>query len=352
MKSPILHIAGWCRRAVLLTIVVCGTAFAIEVPTLFTAEVPLDEEADDPRADAYAAALVEILGRVSGTEVAMNPELVEELFPSPASYVMQFRPGADNSLWVSFDGEAIESTLRNAGLTFWGSERPLTLVWLAVDWGQGTREIIGSDDPERTEAESRSIDRNRLLRERMLEISDKRGLPIVFPLLDTTDLQSVTFADIWGGFDDLILDASRRYDVNSVLIGRIRPSSSQRSRWTYHFSGTDVSYQGAPEAVVAQVADLLAAEFAVGGNAPVEAVVLNVSGIVTVEAYGSVQRILKDVALIENFVVTAVSGDTVTYRVDMRGGSERLSRALRFNGLVEQEVVDPLQETLEFYFSP
>ncbi len=347
-----LHIAGWCRRAVLLTIVVCGTAFAIEVPTLFTAEVPLDEEADDPRADAYAAALVEILGRVSGTEVAMNPELVEELFPSPASYVMQFRPGAENSLWVSFDGEAIESTLRNAGLTFWGSERPLTLVWLAVDWGQGTREIIGSDDPERTEAESRSIDRNRLLRERMLEIAGKRGLPIVFPLLDTTDLQSVTFADIWGGFDDLILDASQRYDVNSVLIGRIRPASSQRSRWTYHFSGTDVSYQGVPEAVVAQVADLLAAEFAVGGNAPVEAVVLNVSGIVTVEAYGSVQRILNDVALIENFAVTAVSGDTVTYRVDMRGGSERLSRALRFNGLVEQEVIDPLQEALEFYYSP
>ncbi len=352
MKSPISQIAGWCRRAVLLTLVVSMSAVAVEVPTLFTAEVPLDEEADDPRADAYAAALVEILGRVSGTEIAMNPELVEELFPSPAAYVMQFRPGADDSLWVSFDGQAIETTLRNAGLTFWGSERPLTLVWLAVDWGQGTREIIGSDDPERTEAESRSIDRNRLLRERMLEIADKRGLPIVFPLLDTTDLQSVTFADIWGGFDDLILDASQRYDVNSVLIGRIRPSSSQRSRWTYHFSGTDIQYQGAPEAVVAQVADLLAAEFAVGGNAPVEAVVLNVSGIVSVEAYGSVQGILKDVALIENFAVTAVSGDTVTYRVDMRGGPERLSRALRFNGLVEQEVVDPLQEALEFYYSP
>ncbi len=352
MKSLFSYIAGCCRRAVLLTIVVCGAAHAVEVPTLFTAEVPLDQEADDPRGEAYTAALVEILGRVSGTEVAMNAELVEELFPSPASYVMQFRPGTDDSLWVSFDGEAIESTLRQAGLTFWGSERPLTLVWLAVDWGQGTREIIGSDDPERTEAESRSIDRNRLLRERLLEIADRRGLPVVFPLLDTTDLQSVTFADIWGGFDDLILDASQRYDVNSVLIGRIRPASSQRSRWTYHFSGSDMTYQGAPEAVMAQVADLLAAEFAVGGNAPVEAVVLNVSGIVSVEAYGSVQSILEDVALIENFAVTAVRGDTVTYRVDMRGGPDRLSRALRFNGLVEQEVTDPLQEAIEFYYSP
>ena len=333
-------------------IVVCGSAFAVEVPTLYTAEVPLDEEADDPRADAYAAALTEILGRVSGSEIAMNPGLVEELFPNPASYVIQFRPGADQSLWVSFDGEAIESTLRSAGLTFWGAERPLTLVWLAVDWGRGTREIVGSDDAERTEAQSRSIDRNRLLRERMLEIAKKRGLPIAFPLLDTTDLQRVSFADIWGGFDDLILDASKRYGVNSVLIGRIRPSSSQRSRWTYYFGGTDRSYQGTPEVVMAQVADLLAAEFAVGGNAPVESIVLNVSGIVSVEAYGGVENILKDIPLIENFAVTAVNGDTVTYRVDMRGGPDRLGRALRFNGLVEQEVIDPLQEALDFFYNP
>lgn len=103
---------------------------------------------------------------------------------------------------------------------------------------------------------------------------------------------------------------------------------------------------------MAQVADLLAAEFAVGGNAPVDAVTLNVSGIVSVEAYGTVQGLLKEVALIENFAVTAVSGDTVSYRVDVRGGGERLRRALRFNGLVEQETADPLQESLEFYYSP
>ena len=38
-------------------------------------------------------------------------------------------------------------------------------------------------------------------RERILEIADRRGLPLVFPLLDTTDIQNVSFSDIWGGFD-------------------------------------------------------------------------------------------------------------------------------------------------------
>lgn len=358
MKSRSSNLAGWCRQAVVLTLLLLSLPLgAVEVPTLYTTEVPYDRDARDPRKNAYDAALKEVLMRVSGSELANAPEIVAELFPNPASYVMQFRSGANDTLWVSFDGQAIEQTLRNAGQTVWGADRPMTLVWLAVDWGQGEREIVGADDPDRTRHESRSIDRNRLVRERVLEIAERRGLPLLFPLLDTTDLQMVTFTDIWGGFDELILSASERYDANSILIGRIRPSSGQRSRWTYYFSGAETPMTGTPESVVGQVADLLASEFAVGGDMPIETVVLNVSGIVSVDAYGTVQGVLGDVALIEGFTVTEVSGDRVSYRVDVRGGADRLSRALRFNGLVETVPEDPLYEdplyessALEFYF--
>ena len=334
------HNAGRLRQAgvaLLLWLGIVLPALAIEVPTLYTAEVPLDREAENPRGDAYEAALVEVLNRVTDASLTANPEAIAELFPNPAAYVTQFRPGSADSLWVSFDGKAIERTLRGAGQTVWGADRPLTLVWIAVDWGQGEREILGSDDAARTEQGFRSIDRHRLLRERMLAAAARRGLPIVFPLLDTTDLQSVTFSDIWGGFDDRVLDASRRYEVNSVLVGRIRPGSGQADRWSYFFGGEQRAFGGTPEAVVAQVAGLLAAEFAVGGDAPVEVVELNVAGVASVDAYGNLQRLLGNVAVIERFAITEVSGDTVSYRVEVRGGRDRLSRALRFNGLVEQE---------------
>ena len=329
---------------------------AVEVPTLYTAEVSLDQEAGDPRAEAYRAALVEVLLRVSGAQLALDEETVDLLFPSPGAYVTQFRPGADDSLWVSFDGEAIENELRRAGQSIWGSDRPLTLVWLAVDWGQGEREIVAADDPDRIEQESRSIDRNRMIRERLLEIAERRGLPLLFPLLDTTDLQSVTFADIWGGFDEAILDASERYDVNSVLIGRVRAESAQPARWSWYFADAGTTLSGSPEAVLGQVADTLAAEFAIGGDLPLEPVALNISGVVSVEAYGNVQRILEGVALIEGFAVTAVTGDRISYRVDVRGGADRLRRALRFTDLVEQDfVIDASQfddTALEFYYNP
>mgnify|MGYP000411600620 CR=1 FL=1 len=355
MKSCKTKTPGGCRHALLLLLALLSTPLAaVEVPTLYTAEVPLDREARDPRSEAYDAALRQVLLRVSGSELVGDEELLAQLFPNPQAFVTQFRPGSEDSLWVSFDGQAIERVLRNAGQPIWGADRPLTLVWLAVDWGQGEREIIAADDPERMEQESRSIDRNRMIRQRLLDIADRRGLPLVFPLLDTTDLQSVTFADIWGGFDSAVLDASQRYDADSVLIGRIRAASTQSNRWSYYFGDEDVALSGPPEAVLGQVADRLAAEFAIGGNLPLESVDLAISGIVSVEAFGNVQRMLEDLSIIERYGITEVSGDRIRYHLEVRGGPARLRRALRFEGLLEQDFPDlsAPDAVLEFFYSP
>lgn len=348
-----------CFVLVFLTIAAPLTGGAVEMTSLYSAEVPLDPDASDPRAAAYEDALVEVLLRVSGSGIGDDPEMIDLLFPNPASYVVQFRPGEADTLWVTFDGNAIEDILRRNGQAVWGSDRPLTLLWLAVDWGQGEREIVGADDPERSDDAARTIDRNRLLRERVLDVAERRGLPVVFPLLDTEDLARVSFPDIWGGFDELVLDASQRYDVNSVLIGRIRADSGQRNRWTYHFAGEQRAWTGEPELVINLVADMLAAEFAIGGNATLSSVELGIAGINTVEAYGSVQRMLAGLNVVENFAITAVEGDRIRYRVQAHGGAERLARALRLAGLIEQDRVDDAPgpgpapaASLEFFYSP
>jgi uncharacterized protein len=106
--------------------------------------------------------------------------------------------------------------------------------------------------------------------------------------------------------------------------------------------------------VLGQVADSLAAEFAIGGNLPLETVLMTISGIVSVEAYGDVQRKLDNLSIIERYAITEVSGDRISYRVEARGGRDRLSRALRFAGLLEQDFPDPSrpEATLEFFYSP
>jgi len=365
LTHPLLRFPAATRRIIACTVLFLlilappGVVSAVEMTSLYTAEVPLDPDADDPRSAAYRSALTEVLLRVSGSGIFSDPELFDLLFPNPASYVVQFRPGEDDTLWVRFDGTALEEVLSRNGQPVWGSERPLTLIWLAVDWGQGEREIIGADDPERSDDEARTIDRNRLLRQRVLDVAERRGLPVAFPLLDTEDLARVTFPDIWGGFDELILDASRRYEANSVLIGRVRADTGQRNRWTYNFAGEERAWTGEPELVVSLVADMLAAEFAIGGDATLKSVELSVAGINTVDAYGSVQQMLSGLNVVESFAIASVDGDRILYRVEAHGGAERLARALRLIGLIEQDRFEnapfPGESSaaaLEFFYSP
>ncbi len=348
-------ISNWCSCCWLLAAVLAFTppnVFAVEDPTLFTVQVPLDPEEDNPRATAYKRGLWEIVVRVTGSEMPAGTPLLEELFPNPARYVLQFRQGADETLLISYDGAAVENVLRSAGETVWGVDRPLTLVWLAVDWGHGEREIVAANDPEPVAGASRSIDRNRLLRERIHATASRRGIPVVFPLLDTEDLQSVSFTDIWGGFDEQLLQASRRYQANSILVGRVRASAVQRNRWTYYFGGVRQEWSGEPEDAVNFLADALAAEFAFAGNAPLRTVTLNIAGIDSVRAYGTVQQFLENLSLIEDFEVHTVKGDEIRYEIRLRGGSAHLGRALETSNILipieKFDEIPPLDPFPEF----
>jgi hypothetical protein len=103
-------------------------AGAVEVGSLFTAQAPLDGNDAASRAKAYASAFSQVLARVTGITGPMQSPRIAGLFPDPSHYVLQYRPGEDKTLWVTFDGDAIERILREANLTFWGSDRPLTLM--------------------------------------------------------------------------------------------------------------------------------------------------------------------------------------------------------------------------------
>jgi hypothetical protein len=144
-----------------------------------------------------------------------------------------------------------------------------------------------------------------------------------------------------------------------VLIGRVRPDTSQQNRWSYYFVDRQQMWSGEPEVVVDLVADTLADEFAIRGDAPVETLDLGVAGIDSLIAFGAVDRMLADTRVIERIAIVEIAGDRVVYRVDARGGEERLRRALRLSGLIEQNggfdaryPPDSAGVPLEFFYSP
>ena len=337
-SSPV---ARNCRQlGAVLAILLIGAfpcAQGVEMPSLYTVEVPFDSSQPNAQTEAYRAALAEVIIRVTGTTAVAESDQMANLFPNPAQFVRQYRPGQADSIIVSLDGEAIERALRQAGAPVWGSDRPLTLVWLAVDWGLGEREIVAADDPGRLPGDARSIDRNKLLRERVLEIAGRRGIPVAFPLLDTEDLENLSFSDIWGGFDERLLYASARYGATSVLVGRIKADDMQPYRWTWFF-GQDsrMDWGGEPEEAVSMVADSLAAEFVIGPNQSVDKIQLAITGIHSVVAYGRIQKYLENLRILDKLVISSVSADRINYEVEVQGGIERLENALTNSGILRR----------------
>ena len=346
----------FCALLLVVIFALTSNSFAIELPTLYTVQVPFDPEDKDPRASAYKRGLWEIVVRVTGSELPIETPILEELFPNPARYVLQFRQDSDDETFlITFDGANIENVLRSAGKPVWGIDRPLTLIWLAVEtmmpsygpyfgqrceplfkryWGQGEREIIAANDSQRVDGALRSIDRNRLLCERIQNTASRRGIPIEFPLMDTEDLKNISFTDIWGGSDEQLLQASHRYQVNSILVGRISPGTLKRNRWTYYFDDIQQDWSGEPEDIMNFLADVLAAEFSFAGNARLETVTVNIAGIDSVRAYGTVQRFLENLSLIEDFEVHTVQGEEIQYKIRLRGTSIRLARALESSSIL------------------
>ena len=323
--------------AVLLgTLLTVSGARAVEVSGLYTAEVELRSDVSNSQRAAYSDALRAVLVRITGREDAMVDEDLAALFPSADRYVQQFRRGPDNTLVVTLDGNAIEEVLRRGGYPVWDRDRPLTLVWLAVDRGPDGRSIVAADEGDAAMRFLPSAEADRELREQILAAAELRGLPLLFPLMDAEDRETVAFSDIWGGFDDALLQASRRYGASTILVGRIRSDDFLNNRWTYYYGNERVTWTAGAETAVNLLADELAAQFAYAGNAPIESVALNVSGIDGVAAYGAVQRLLGSLTVIQRFQIETVAGGEVRYLIDVQGGTERLASALQFSGVLSR----------------
>jgi len=316
-------------RPLVLSLVLVLASFGLVSPApgasvagLYEAEVPWEGD----REAAFAAALGQVLVRMTGRrDAASAPELLPLLETAPR-YAQQFRNPAPDRLWVAFDGQALSRALAELGQPLWGSERPGTLVWLAVDAGAGVRFVVPSE-PE--------LDAEAALKDRLEAAARARGVPLVFPLMDAEDRSRASFAEVWGGFDDAIATASARYGVDAVLVGRLAAGDFDRGRWVLYAGGDAQRWVGGVEESLDRVADGFAALYAVVPSGRPSVVTLVISGVDSVEDYGRITRFLGQLTAVERVGVEQASGDTLVMRAALRGDAAQFDQAVRLGGLLE-----------------
>jgi hypothetical protein len=323
----------------LVCALLAADARAVTVPDLYEAEVPVESQSADERSDAVRQALAAVLVRVTGRPgVAADPAL-SGLLEDAESFMQQFGYTADETLRVGFDGAALRDALLDAGQPVWGSERPATVLWLAFDSGGGRRALIGAD------SDSDVV-------ELLESIATLRGVPLILPLLDSEDLSRVSFSDVWGGFDEVLLAASERYGADAVLIGRAARSSDGRMlvRWLLHFRGQREEWRGSLDDGIQRAADRYAETFAPAGDRTLRALRIDVAGIDGLRAYGAVSQFLEELTLVQSVGVEEINGDTIVFRVALRGEPSTLDRAISLGRMLEP--VENGRADLSYRFRP
>lgn len=318
-------------------------AAAARVSDLYAAQVPPDDRAARDPTTSFDIALRAVLVKVTGRrDVTADPVIMQQ-FSVAKQYVQQFRTNPDGTVWVQFDQAAVRDALDRIGQPVWGEERPDTLVWLVMDDGAGRRDILSAkpDVARKTGGFGGSQPagqrkRQDTVREILQTTAAERGMPVVLPLVDSQELRSVSVTDVWGGFTDPLVRASRRYGVDAILVGRarVRSVATARVRWTLLHGDERVDWDGDIASGPDRLADFFAARLATSSNASGQ-MQLRVDGVNSLDDYGRLSRYLTSLDVVEDYSVESVAEQTVVFSLQMRGDANQLMRIIALRRVLQ-----------------
>lgn len=341
-KRPIPNPRPVCRsllRALLLVCVLaCAGIQAAEVEDLYEAQVPVVSQTESERGTALATAFEAVLVKVTGQRDVMTTPEIQEAVKRPMGFVQQYLyrplPVIDGDeptphtqiMRVRFDAQAINALVQRADVPLWGRVRPTTLLWIAVEDG-GNRFMLGGDGRED-------------LRALLEREAQRRGLPILLPLLDLEDRNQLFFTDVWGNFQGAVLQASNRYQVAAVVVGRLlrRPDGDWSTRWSlYHdgaaehwslgAGGPTEAFAGGIDGIADRLGALYARQISAEGRQLADVAVSGVNGL---RDYNRVLSYLRGLEQVGELQVLKVEGDSVFFRVKLGGDPDGLERTIAF----------------------
>ena len=324
----------WFSGLLLLVLVVAPQAQAVVVKGLYSVEFPVPDQSRAVRTAVFKKGLEEVLVRASGRR-----DILMEINPGSASaYVQQYSyteqeeestadSGVDNRgqltpavpqsylLTVEYNPGKILQLLRDNNQPVWGVYRNQALMWLAVRDGSNRYVLKDAD--------------NSLLKDAVDDSTQRRGVPLVWPVYDKQDRNKMRFVDAWAAFEKPVKEASKRYTTGPVIVGRMSWNGSkwngdwslfvENASYTWTLSSTDYN------ALIAEAIDLSADEIGkhyavlerLGVNEP--GLLIEVGNIDSVKDFRAVQAFLNDLTAVRQTRVSRVENNRVEFVVDLRG---------------------------------
>ena len=309
-----------------------SVAIASFAATAQPAEVVVRIEVTDRSEETIAAAAREalqqtLLLRSGDRDLLAHPTISAALDDARSQLSLyQFEQIEGRTRFVAqIDPAAIDNLIREADGTMWTASRPPVLMWLVVDDIGGRR--FGNTDNEQP------------LWAAMSETFDSLGVDLRRPLYDLSDTLLLSPQTLWDTELGPILEASERYGMTHLLIGKLIRLSSGRTiaEWLYRDTTIEqsVAVQAVSEEAVIEPAITLAMtemrrQYAVAltQQSAQEVLRVRIRNVVSRDDYRAVTEAMNSLPTLERVRPVAVEGDTLTLELTGASDAETLSRLM------------------------
>ena len=268
-----MGIARACLYSLLVACLLCVgiTAQAAVMPGLYEASVSVPDQSVAARSVALQQAMAAVLVKITGDRAAPGLPALADILKDPSQFLQQYRyqtasgdgsatsapaPMVDQTrtgapaitpanlmLWAKFDPEVLDRAVRAANQPLWGQERPLTLVWLAIEDASSKTILSATNNPTVMQA--------------MISAADARGIALIFPRMDAKDQQAIAFTDISNDDVARIQQASQAYKADATLVGSvyITTPGQYAARWQLTASSESQTWAATPDAIANLMAE-------------------------------------------------------------------------------------------------
>ena len=344
----------WLAIACLVT----PASYGLQVTDLYVHQVAVSNESDSERSRAFGEALSAVIIKVTGERRWLLHPTIERALDNAQDYVEAIsyiseaielvqeasaapqqnrdsRNTQDNAggalvntpnllqevseqryINVNFAAELIDQLLTDADIPVWDSNRPSVLVWMALQTESGERRLLTADNqPE-------------IIRY-MQDFALERGLPIIFPVLDFEDRQSLNEDQLWNLEESVIELASIRYGADSILSGRLHFTAGGElvGLWKFIFQdeadvfdGFDQDLQGYLYEPLDRVTNKLSSYFAIVPEEFTEQFVrLRIEGINNLTAYSALLSYVSNLGLVQSVAAAELDGERLELELGLVG---------------------------------
>jgi len=317
---------------------------AVEVQELYQGEVIVQSRDNErERLRGFADALRQVLVKITGNRQVLDLPQIRRGLSVADDYVDTWSYQAlDNgdgntdqqpgiAMSVNFFEPEVLSLLDSAGVPLWPGNRPYTLIWMVIQDELGERQLVGANNDDFRDVMG-IVD----------QLAAARGLPILLPILDLEDRRAVSVGDVWDMHADILLEATSRYQSESVLVMRIFRSLNGEiyGRGNYLFRNQVLeleSFESDMTSFITDSVDLAARELSayyavlLSGTESSMEVNLTVTGISTVEDYAGLLGYVGQLTDVNNVQVAAINQETVQLKLVTGGQLRQLVETIALN---------------------